>query len=160
MAEQKTQPTAASVEKFLASIKDETRREDCRWLVAMMKRITRAEPRMWGKSMVGFGEYSYTYASGHSGHWFLTGFAPRKTDITLYVMAGLDRYQPLLTKLGKHSHRKSCLYVKRLADVDRAVLARLITAALKDLKATVAARKREAGAARTARGGASRRNAS
>ena len=148
MAELKTKPTAASVESFLATLSDAAQRDDCRALIAIMKSVTRAEPRMWGKNMVGFGEYSYTYASGHGGTWFLTGFSPRKKETTLYLLMGLDRYKPLLAKLGKYSMRKSCLYIKRLDDVDRKVLRTLIAASVKDLKARVAAQRR---AARTTR---------
>ncbi len=148
MAELKTKPTAASVDKSLASIKDERRRDDCRALAAMMQGVTRAEPVMWGKNMVGFGEYSYTYASGHSGTWFLTGFAPRANDITLYLLVGLGRYDELLAKLGTYSMRKSCLYIKRLDDVDRKVLRQLIAAGVKDRKARVAETKRDAKARR------------
>ncbi len=91
-----------------------------------MKRITKANPKMWGPGMVGFGSYHYKYASGREGDWFLTGFAPRKQNLTLYIMSGFERYSALLKRLGKHKIAKSCLYVKRLDDVDMDVLTQLI----------------------------------
>ncbi|MFQ5749577.1 MAG: DUF1801 domain-containing protein [Planctomycetota bacterium] len=97
-------------------------------------RASGAAPRMWGASMVGFGSYHYKYASGREGDWFLTGFAPRKKDLTIYIMAGFDRCQALPERLGKHKTGKSCLYVKRLADVDLAVLEELVTASVEHMK--------------------------
>jgi hypothetical protein len=126
MAELKTKKTEASVEKFLTAIKDEQTRMDCFEIAKIMKQATKSEPKMWGTSIVGFGSYYYKYASGREGDWMLTGFSPRKQNITLYIMAGFDRYEELLKKLGKHSTGKSCLYIKRLADVDRKVLKELI----------------------------------
>ena len=134
MAELKTQPNDASVDEFLESLEDQDRREDCRKLVGIMKRITRADPQMWGKSMVGFGRYRYRYASGREGEWFLSGFSPRKQDLTIYVMAGLSRYGELLKKLGRHRTGKSCLYLKRLDDADPKVLRELITASVRHVK--------------------------
>lgn len=127
MAELKTKMTKASVEKFLNAIKDEQTRSDCFEIVKIMKQATRAEPKMWGSSIVGFGSYRYKYASGREGEWMLTGFSPRKQNITLYIMAGFDRYDELLKRLGKFTTGKSCLYIKRLADVDRKVLQELVT---------------------------------
>ena len=100
-----------------------------------MKRAVGAEPKMWGPSIVGFGHYHYKYASGRENDWFLAGFSPRKQDLTLYIMAGFDRYDALMTKLGKHKTGKSCLYLKRLADVDVAVLEELISASVKHMTA-------------------------
>ena len=134
MAELKTKRTEASVDDFIAGIADEQRREDCRALLAMMKRVTKAPPKMWGASMVGFGSYHYTYASGREGDWFLAGFSPRKQDLTVYVLAGFEDYPELMAKLGKYKTGKSCLYLKRLSDVDAAVLEKLIAVSVKDMK--------------------------
>jgi hypothetical protein len=129
MAELKTKPTGVSVDAFIAAIADEKRRGDCSALVALIREATGLEPRMWGAAMVGFGSYHYRYASGREGDWFVVGFAPRKSELTIYLMAGRDDLQPLLAKLGRYKARGSCLYVRRLADVDLAVLRELITRA-------------------------------
>ncbi len=125
MAELKTKPTDASVDAYLAAIPDEQRREECRVIAEMMQRATKTKPQMWG-SMIGFGSYHYKYPSGREGDWFLTGFAPRKKALTLYIMAGFVQYDALLEKLGKYRTGKSCLYIKRLDDVDLEVLEELI----------------------------------
>ena len=126
MAELKTQRNAASVEKFLNAVENEQRRADCFELLKLMQKITGEKPAMWGPSIVGFGSYHYVYASGHEGDWPLVGFAPRKQDLTLYIMAGFPRFESLMQKLGKHKTGKSCLYLKRLDDVDRKVFAQVI----------------------------------
>ena len=104
----------------------EERRADCRRLSEILARATGAEPRMWGPSIVGFGEYHYRYESGREGDWFLAGFSPRKRDLTVYVVAGFDRYPELMSRLGRHKTGKSCLYLRSLADVDEAVLEELV----------------------------------
>ncbi len=134
-AKLKTQKTNASVTAFLKAVADDERRKDCQTLVRIMKRAVGAEPKMWGSSIVGFGHYHYKYASGREGDWFLAGFSPRKQDLTLYIMAGFDRYDALMGKLGKHKTGKSCLYLKRLADVDVAVLEELVSASVKHMTA-------------------------
>ncbi len=134
MAELKTKRTQASVKAFLKRVPDDTRRQDCLTVLRLMKQATRAEPKMWGSSIVGFGSYRYRYASGREGDWFLTGFAPRKQDLTLYIMAGFGRYPTLLAKLGKHKTGKSCLYIKRLADVNLTVLRQLVSASVRHMK--------------------------
>ncbi len=126
MAELKTQPNAASVEAFLDGVTDETKRDDCYALMDLMRGVTGEEPKMWGGSIVGFGSYHYKYASGREGDWFLTGFSPRKQNLTLYIMSGFSRHDELMAKLGKHKTGKSCLYVKKLADVDGEVLHELV----------------------------------
>lgn len=126
MAEAKTKPTKQSVTAFLNKVSDPTKRADCDTLVELMRKVTGEEPKMWGPSIVGFGSYHYTYASGREGDWPLTGFSPRKDSLVLYIMSGFTRYEGLLAKLGKHKTGKSCLYVKRLADVDRKVLGELV----------------------------------
>lgn len=131
MGEAKTQPTGASVEEFFAAVADDRRRADCRQLAKIMKRVTGAAPKMWGTSMVGFGSYHYVYESGREGDMFLTGFAPRKNDLTLYIMGGLSHYDAILRRMGGFKSGKSCLYVKRLADLDLAVLEELIHASVR-----------------------------
>ena len=126
MAELKTKPTKQSVEDFVDAIKDEQQKKDCRTVSRIMKRVTRANPKMWSSGVVGFGSYHYKYASGREGDWFLTGFAPRKQNLTLYIMSGFKKYSVLLKRLGKHKIGGSCLYVKRLDDVDMDVLTQLI----------------------------------
>jgi hypothetical protein len=108
MAELKTKPTSASVTDFLAAIPDEARRADCLTLLGLMKRATGAEARMWGASIVGFGNYHYKYASGREGDWFVIGFAPRKQDLTVYLMGGFDRHAALMRRLGKHKAGRAC----------------------------------------------------
>ncbi|MCI0398480.1 MAG: DUF1801 domain-containing protein [Chloroflexi bacterium] len=126
MAELKTRQTDQSVEAFLNGIADEKKRQDCFTLLELMKRVTEAEPKMWGDSIVGFGSYHYKYASGREGDSFLAGFSPRKQNLTLYIMAGFDGYGALLSRLGKYTTGKACLYVKRLDDVNLDVLAELV----------------------------------
>lgn len=137
MAEMKTKPTRTSVASFLKRV-DETRQADCKTLVKIMKQATRAEPKMWGPSIVGFGSYHYCYESGREGDWFLTGFSPRKRDLTVYIMSGFSEYDHLLAKLGKHKTGKSCLYIKRLADVDLDVLRDLVRQSVHQVKRTSA----------------------
>jgi Domain of unknown function (DU1801) len=134
MAELKTKPTAISIEDFLLSKVDPTRHDDCREIVAMMQKATGEQPVMWGSSIVGFGRYQYKYESGREGEWMVVGFSPRKTDLTIYIMPGFDRYEKLLAKLGKHKTGKSCLYVKRLADIDTKVLKAIIEDSVKAME--------------------------
>lgn len=136
MAEAKTKPTTADVNAFLQAIGDESTREDCLTLLKIMKQATRAEPILWGSNIVGFGTYHYQYATGREGDWPLTAFSPRKQNLTIYIMPGFDRYEDLMARLGKHKTGKSCLYIKRLADIDLKVLKELITASVKHMKQT------------------------
>ncbi|MBV6658127.1 MAG: DUF1801 domain-containing protein [Devosiaceae bacterium] len=133
MAHNKTQPTSASVEAYLATVEPEARRADAQALDALFRRITGWEPALWSGNMVGFGRYSYRYASGREGEWFATGFAPRKANLSIYIMPGYADFSDILGRLGKHKKGKSCLYLTRLADVDEDVLAELIEAGLSDL---------------------------
>ena len=126
MAEAKTKPTAQSMEDFLAGVADEERRKDCERVAALMQDITGEPPVMWG-SIVGFGKYSYKYATGRTGDWPLTAFAPRKKDLTIYLMPGVEEFPDLAAKLGKYSNGKSCLYVKKLSDIDLKVLREMVT---------------------------------
>lgn len=136
MAELKTKPTRASVRKFLESVDNERRRMDGFEILEIMREITGEEPKMWGPSIVGFGTYRYTYASGREGDWMLTGFSPRKQALTLYIMAGFSRYDDLLAKLGKYKTGKSCLYINRLEDVHLPTLKRLIRESIKQIRKT------------------------
>ncbi|MFQ5638563.1 MAG: DUF1801 domain-containing protein [bacterium] len=126
MAELKTKPNDQSVEAFLNSVADEKRRQDCFTVLELIKEVTGKEPKMWGNSMVGFGSYHYKYESGREGDWFLTGFSPRKQNLTLYIMSGFTQYNELMKKLGKFKTGKSCLYVKKLADIDLQILRELV----------------------------------
>ena len=135
MAELKTKLNDASVDEFLAAYPEETRK-DCYEILKMMKSATKADPKMWGTSIVGFGSYHYkSERSRQEGDWPLTAFSPRKQNLTVYIMPGFERYGSLLKKLGKHSLGKSCLYIKRLSDVDKKVLKELITESVKVMKA-------------------------
>ena len=134
MAELKTKPTGASVEKFLNKVADETRREDCFTVARMMEEITGSKPQMWGESIVGFGSYHYKYASGQEGDWPLAAFAPRKNELTVYIMPGFEQYKDLMGQLGKYRNARSCLYVKRLSDVHLPTLKKLIRESVKTMK--------------------------
>jgi hypothetical protein len=135
MAEQKTKPSERSVEAFLDSLDNEEARDDCYTLLKMMTKITKAEPKLWGGSIVGFGKYHYRYESGHEGDSCLTGFSPRKQALTIYLMPGFESHSSLLGKLGKHKSGKGCLYIKKLKDVDPKVLDELIRESVSWLKA-------------------------
>ncbi|MEW5796326.1 MAG: DUF1801 domain-containing protein [Candidatus Zixiibacteriota bacterium] len=126
MAELKTKKHEGSVDEFLSRISDEQRRQECREIVKLMKAATGEEPSMWGDSIVGFGTFHYKYASGREGDWFVTGFSPRKQNLTIYLLTGYEGPARLMKKLGKFTHGKSCLYVKKLADIDLSVLSELI----------------------------------
>lgn len=134
MAELKTKRTNSSVKAFIDKLPDENYRKDCQALVRMMKEASKAEPKMWGPSIIGFGDYRYKYASGRENDWFVIGFSPRKLDLTLYLMTGFAQYDTLMAKLGKHKTSKHCIHIKRLSDIDPAVLQKLISTSVKDLK--------------------------
>ena len=134
MAEQKTKPTEQSVESFLDNIDDEQVRDDCKTLVKLMKKVTGSAPKMWGPSIIGFGKYHYKYESGHEGDACLTGFSPRKQNISLYVMPGTDEHSDLLKKLGKHKASKGCLYIKKVEDIDLGILEKIIGQSVKSLQ--------------------------
>ena len=142
MAEPKTKPTQASVKEFLNQIPDKERRDDCFAVAEIMEEITGDKPKMWGPSIVGFGTYHYKYASGHEGDWMITGFSPRKKDLTLYIMMGFEKHPELMKQLGKHSTGKSCLYIKRLSDIHIPTLKKLIKSSVKELKVFSNADKR------------------
>jgi hypothetical protein len=118
MAELKTKKTDASVDAFLRRVADPKQRADCFTVLELMRDVTGLEPKMWGTSMIGFGSYHYKYPTGREGEWFITGFSPRKGNLSIHIMAGCARYRELLQKLAKHKTGVACLYVKKLADID------------------------------------------
>jgi predicted CopG family antitoxin len=126
VAELKTKETQESVSAFLKKITDKNRREDCLAVVDIMRDVTGEEPKMWGSSIVGFGRYRYKYESGREAEWMITGFSPRKGDLTLYILGGFDSLSDLMMRLGKYKTGKSCLYLKKLEDVDLNVLKKLV----------------------------------
>ena len=130
MSEPKTHKTEQDVSVFLDSIEDETKREDSHTLNEMMTRLSGEEPRMWGPSIVGYGDRTYSRADGKTAEWFKIGFSPRKQSLTLYIMDGFDSYQSLLQNLGNHNTGKACLYIKRLDQVDMGVLEELVSGSL------------------------------
>ena len=130
----KTKVNDASVTDFLNSVQPEQKRKDSFEIMELMQRVTKEPPKMWGPSIVGFGSYHYKYESGREGDSLMLGFSPRKQNITLYILPGFERYEPLLKKLGKYSTGKSCLYIKKLSDVDQDVLKQLMTESLKFMK--------------------------
>ena len=134
MAENKTKPTGASVEDYIASRANAQQCTDCRELMALFKKVTRHSPRMWGPSMVGYGSYTYTYESGRTGEAFLAGFAIRGRELVVYLMVEGEEQRSLLSKLGKHKMTKSCLYFKQLADVDRSILEKLVVNSIADVR--------------------------
>ena len=134
MTELKTKPGRASVTDFLSSIDDRQKRADCRAISKMMREATGNRARMWGSSIVGFGSYDYRYASGHSGTWPICGFSPRKRNLVLYIMPGFSEFLRLMSKLGQYRTGKSCLYLKRLDDVDEKILRSLIVGSVRFMK--------------------------
>jgi hypothetical protein len=126
MAELKTKENDSDVETFLNQIADKQQQEDCFAILELMKNITGSQPKMWGASILGFGNYHYKYESGREGEWFITGFSPRKDNLTLYVLSSFNGYEEFLANLGKHKTGKSCLYIKKLDDVDLDILAKMI----------------------------------
>ena len=135
MAELKTKPTTASVTDFLNTVDDAERRKDCFTVVKIMQKTTGAKPKMWGPSIVGFGDYRYSNARGQGTDWFLVGLSPRKRDLTLYVMPGSARHGELLKALGQHKTSKACVYIKRLTDVDQDVLRMLVEESVAHVRA-------------------------
>lgn len=132
--ENKTQPTAASVTDFINTVENETRRRDAITVMELMKKVTGERPKMWGPSIIGFGQYYYKYDSGREGDFLIVGFSPRKANLALYLLGPLGSDEPLLKKLGKHKAGAGCLYVNKLDDVDLKVLERLIAKSYKATK--------------------------
>jgi hypothetical protein len=133
MPENKTKATNASVAAFLAK-QPEARRQECQTLLEMMRKITGEEPKLWGSSLIGFGQYHYVYESGREGDSFLTGFSPRKQNLTVYINGGFEPHAALLKDLGKYKLGKVCLYINKLEDVNLPTLRKLITASFKQTK--------------------------
>jgi hypothetical protein len=136
MSDLKTKANQQSINAYLNTIEPQKKREDSFAILALMQEVSGEEPQMWGDKIVGFGHYQYKYASGREGEWFLAGFAPRKQNLTLYIMSGFDGYDELLSKLGKHSTGKSCLYIKKLDDIDQSILRQLIAQSIAHMKQT------------------------
>ena len=134
MAGNKTKPTDAKVEDYIASRANAQQRTDCRELMALFKRVTRHSPRMWGPSIVGYGSYRYTYESGRTGEAFLAGFAIRGRELVVYLMPEGEEQRSLLSKLGKHRMGKACLYFRQLADLDRSALEKLVVGSVADAR--------------------------
>jgi hypothetical protein len=136
VSERKTKPTDDSVEKFLSGVEDDKKREDCLTILGLMEDVTGHEPEMWGDSIVGFGRYHYRYESGREGEWFLTGFSPRRRNLTLYIMSGFDAYESLLEDLGKFTTGKSCLYIHKIEDVNLQTLKELVRQSVEHMAET------------------------
>ncbi len=134
MAENKTKPTSASVDDYIASRASEQQHADCRRLMTLLKKVTRQSPKMWGPSIVGYGSYRYTYESGRTGEAPLAGFAIRGRELVLYVLVEGKEQKLLLSKLGKHKMGKVCLYFKRLSDLDYSVLEQLVANSVAEVK--------------------------
>ncbi len=126
MSEPKTKRHDGDVNEFIDAVENPRRREDARRVLELMREVTGEPPKMWGSSIVGFGSYHYRYASGREGDWMITGFSPRKQNLTIYIMPGFSEFAGLLDRLGKHKTSKSCLYLNKLDDVDLEVLAELV----------------------------------
>ena len=126
MAEAKTRANEDDVGAFLETVENENKRKDAYTILDLMKKVTGEKPVMWGESIVGFGSYTYTYASGRTGDWPTVGFSPRKQSLSIYIMSGFDGYEALLAKLGKHKTGKACLYINKLSDVNMEILEELI----------------------------------
>ena len=136
MAENKTRATKASVTAFIKAIDDPVRRADVRKVAAMMRKATGKRAKMWGSSIVGYGTYRYKYASGREGEFMMAGYSPRKQALTVYIMAGFSKYGSLMARLGKYKTGKSCLYIKRLSDIDEQILQRLINESVAYMRKT------------------------
>ncbi len=134
MTELKTKPQDWDVDEFIAKVTPDQKRQDCEKLLAFFKKETKANPVIWGKDMIGFGTYHYKGKSGQEGDWFVTGFSPKKANITLYMTCYLENMEEFTEKLGKFKHGKSCIYIKNLEDIDLTVLKKLVSASIKQAK--------------------------
>lgn len=141
MAENKTRQTKASVDKFISAINEKNIREDCYTIIKLMQSVTKEEPKMWGPSIIGFGSYHYKYASGREGNMCITGFSPRKQNLTIYLMPGFEKQKAQLEKLGKLKTSKTCLYIKSLKDVEVKVLKEMINRSVNEMKKLYPKRK-------------------
>ena len=134
MAELKTNKNDNDIVEFLNGVDNEERRKDCFRLLELFEQWTKETPRMWGASIIGFGSYHYRYHTGREGDWFLTGFSPRKQNLTIYITAGFSEYDDIMQNLGKYKTGKSCLYVKRLSDIDLEKLKTLVEKSVYHMK--------------------------
>lgn len=135
MAELKTKVTEQSVSDYLLQITDETTRKDCQTICQLMEDVTKAKAKMWGTAIVGVGDYTYSYSTGRTGEWFMVGFAPRKTNISLYIMGcSADERADILSRLGKHKTGKGCIYIKNLKDINVDVLREMCEISYRNLK--------------------------
>jgi hypothetical protein len=134
MAELKTRQNSQSVSRFIQSVEDPVKRKDCEDLKRLMAKITGKRAKMWGDSIVGFGSYHYKYKSGREGDYFVTGFSPRKQNLTIYIMPGFSQYRDKLAKIGKHKTSVSCLYVKNLEQLDMGLLSEIISDSVSRMK--------------------------
>ena len=135
MSELKTKENDMSVTDFVNSIEHKTRKADALVLLELMGEVNDAEPKMWGGNIIGYGNYHYKYDSGREGDWFVTGFSPRKQNLSIYIVPGFGEYGDLLSRLGKHKTSVGCLYINKLADVDLDVLKELVQRSIVDVKA-------------------------
>lgn len=137
MAKNKTVETELDVDQFIHSQADnDQRKQDCLLLIELMSSYTESNPKMWGASLIGFGSYHYTYDSGHTGDWFLLGFSPRKSAISLYVYSQTDQNAVLLEQLGKYTAGKGCIYIKKVSDIDINILEKICRNTIVFLKET------------------------
>jgi len=134
MSDLKTTANEQSVQAFLESVENETKRANSFTILELMESVTGETPKMWGDTIVGFGSYRYKYATGREGDWFLAGFSPRKQNLTLYIMAGFEAYDALLGQLGKYKTGKSCLYINKLDDIDMEILKELVKQSVEHMK--------------------------
>lgn len=134
MADLKTKENDRDVLAFINGLENEQRKSDCKELLKLFSEITNEQPKMWGSSIIGFGSYHYKYESGREGDWFLTGFSPRKSNLSIYITSGFKEYENLLEELGKYKTGSSCLYVKKLSDIDTSKLAKLVEKSVKFMK--------------------------
>jgi hypothetical protein len=134
MADLKTKPTKVNVKDFLDTVEPASKREDAYTILKLMEKITGEKAKMWGPSIVGFGQYHYKYESGHEGDMCVTGFSPRKANLVIYLIPGFNKYLAMIAKLGKYKSTGSCLYINNLSDIDLHVLEHLITQSVEDVK--------------------------
>ena len=133
-SELKTKKTNNSVRTFISSVKNIEKRNDANTLIKLFTKVTKKKPTMWGDSIVGFGEYHYKSISGREGDWLLTGFSPRKQNLTIYTMLGFEQYKNIMKNLGSYKTARSCLYIKKLSDIDTSLLKKLIKKSFLDMK--------------------------
>lgn len=134
MAEIKTKPGEENIHDFLNTITPDNKKKDAFQLLELFQKITGLQPQLWGGAIIGFGKYQYQQKGGQKGEWFLTGFSPRKSNISIYTMAGFEQYESLLKQLGKHKTGTGCLYINKLADIDIAILEKIALTSFEEMK--------------------------